>query len=201
MPVHLLQPTLNGGVAAPGLWHRIDQQKFSTWLRECVNFYVQPQGGVANRPGTLMLAPVKTFAYTYEEEVNLYAWGVSGYESRTLYTETPTPSVGSPVYLTTETTASTTVSITAVDLTSNPPTIDYANSAIPSTGTLLRQPSWDTTRTVTKTGYKSKKTRLLPFVFSKTQAYALEVGDGYIQFVQSKTLTRKNHVAYSKSIL
>lgn len=185
MPVHLLQPTLNGGVAAPGLWHRIDQQKFSTWLRECVNFYVQPQGGVANRPGTLMLAPVKTFAYTYEEEVNLYAWGVSGYESRTLYTETPTPSVGSPVYLTTETTASTTVSITAVDLTSNPPTIDYANSAIPSTGTLLRQPPWDTTRTVTKTGYKSKKTRLLPFVFSKTQAYALEVGDGYIRFFNS----------------
>lgn len=110
MPVHLLQPSLNGGVSAPGLWHRIDQLKFSTWLRECVNFYVQPQGGVANRPGMLMLAPVKKFAYTHEEEVTLYAWGVSGY-SLTLYTETATPAVGSPVYKNSETTASLSVEI------------------------------------------------------------------------------------------
>ena len=184
MPVHLLQPSLNGGVSAPGLWHRVDQQKFSTWLRECVNYYIQPQGGAANRPGMLMLAPVKKFAYTHEEEVTLYAWGVSGY-SLTLYTETATPAVGSPVYKNSETTASSTVSITDVDLTSNPPTIDYADTSVPSTGTLLRMTSADTTRTVTKTGYRSKKARLLPFVFSKKQAYALEVGAGYIRFYNS----------------
>lgn len=89
MPIHLLQPTLNGGEAAPGLWHRVDLAKFSTWVREAINLFVRPQGGLSNRPGTIMLAPTKL------------------------------------------------------------------------------------------TG---KKVRLLPFVFSKTQAYVLEAGEGYIRF-------------------
>lgn len=89
MPVHLLQPTLNGGEAAPGLWHRVDFNKFSTWVRQGINFFVHAQGGMSNRPGTIMMA---------------------------------------------------------------------------------------------KTKYPDKKSRLLPFVFSKTQAYALEVGEGYIRF-------------------
>ena len=63
MPINVLQPTLNGGVAAPGLWHRVDQQKFSTWLREAVNYYVVPQGGAVNRAGTFMLARKKIFLY------------------------------------------------------------------------------------------------------------------------------------------
>ena len=92
MALHLLQPTLNGGEAAPGLWHRIDLAKFSTWVRQAVNLFVRPQGGLSNRPGTIMLAQTKTLG---------------------------------------------------------------------------------------------KKVRLLPFVFSKTQAYALEVGEGYIRFFTS----------------
>lgn len=100
MPVHILQPTLNGGVAAPGLWRRVDQQKFSTWLRECVNYYVYPQGGAANRPGTIMLATVKKTPYTYEAPMTLYAWGMSGYEQTqgVYYTESETPQAGCPVY-------------------------------------------------------------------------------------------------------
>ncbi len=93
MALHLLQPTLNGGEAAPGLWHRIDLAKFSTWVKEAVNLFVRPQGGLSNRPGTVMLAQTKTLG---------------------------------------------------------------------------------------------KKVRLLPFVFSKTQAYALEVGEGYVRFFTSQ---------------
>lgn len=189
MPIHLLQPTLNGGEAAPGLWHRVDLQKFTTWVKKAVNFFVRPQGGLCNRPGTQMMAAAKkNETYTEQEEVTLYAWGISGYESQTLYTETATPTVGSVVYLTTATTPSTTVSITAVDLTSVPATISYANSAIPSTGTLLRQPTWDTTRTVTRTKTRNTGARLIPFVFSKTEAYVLELGAGYIRFHTSNGL-------------
>lgn len=182
MPINVLQPTLNGGVAAPGLWHRVDQQKFSTWLREAVNYYVVPQGGAVNRAGTFMLAPVKKFSYTYEQTIPLYAWGVAGYEERGVYyTQSPEPVAGCPVYKNDEKTPSLTA--TAFDLNSNPATMDITDG--PWTWTVLRQPSWDTSRTVVKTGHKSKKARLLPFVFSKTQAYALEVGDGYIRFFNS----------------
>ncbi len=64
MPMHLLQPTLNGGEAAPGLWHRVDYQKFSTWVRKAVNFFVKPQGGVSNRAGTYMMAAAKKTSAT-----------------------------------------------------------------------------------------------------------------------------------------
>lgn len=182
MPVHLLQPTLNGGVAAPGLWHRTDQQKFSTWLRECVNFYVLPQGGVANRPGTVMMAPVRTAAYTYQKEVALLAWSVSGYENQYIYyTESETPQAGSKAYK--NDAASPECDILEVDLNSSPATIRVQDDT--AQHTVLRMPAHDTTRAVTKTGYKSGKARLLPFVFSKTQAYALEVGEGYIRFFNS----------------
>lgn len=60
MPLHLLQPTLNGGEADPGLYHRVDMQKFSTWVKEATNFFVRPQGGLSNRPGTYMLGSTKT---------------------------------------------------------------------------------------------------------------------------------------------
>lgn len=89
MPLNLLQPTLNGGEAAPGLWHRFDLTKFSTWVKEGINCFVRPQGGLSNRPGTIMMA---------------------------------------------------------------------------------------------KTKYPDKKARLMPFVFSKKQAYALEIGEGYVRF-------------------
>lgn len=190
MPLNVLQPTLNGGVAAPGLWHRVDQQKFSTWLREAVNYYVVPQGGAVNRPGTIMLAPVKEMPYTYQMTIPLYAWGVEGYESRGVYyTESPAPKAGDPVYKNSETSPSLTA--TAFDLTSNPATMDITDD--PWTWTVLRQPGWDTTRTVVKTGQKSKKSRLLPFVFSKTQAYTLEVGEGYIRFFNSDGLLLDEH--------
>ena len=182
MPVHLLQPSLNGGEAAPGLWHRVDYQKFSTWLRECVNFFVHPQGGVANRPGTKMLATVKQTAYTYTQSVTLYAWSVSGYTDQYIYyTESETPTAGCAVYKNTETTPSLTA--TSFDLTSNPPTMTLTDGSW--TRTVVRLSAYDTTRTVTKTGYQTKRARLLPFVFSKTQAYAVEVGAGYVRFFNS----------------
>lgn len=92
MPMHLLQPTLNGGEAAPGLWHRVDLQKFTTWVRQAINFFVRPQGGLSNRAGTQMLAAAA----------------------------------------------------------------------------------------------RNTRARLIPFVFSKTQAYALEFGAGYIRFFNAQ---------------
>lgn len=195
MPVHILQPTLNGGVAAPGLWHRVDQQKFSTWLRECVNYYVYPQGGAANRPGTIMLGTVKKTPYTYEAPMTLYAWGMSGYEQTqgVYYTESETPQAGCPVYKNDEKTPS--LSATSFDLQANPATMTITDGSL--TWTVLRQPTWDQERTVQKTAYQTKKARLLPFVFSKTQAYSLELGAGYIRFFNSDgQLLDQHHLVY-----
>lgn len=180
MPLNILQPTLNGGEAAPGLWHRVDLTKFTTWVRQAINFFVKPQGGLSNRPGTIMFAPAKkNESYTEQEEVSLYAWTVSGYEQSWIYyTESETPTAGCAVYKNSEVTPSLTA--TSFDLTSNPPTMTLTDGA--NTRTVLRMTTQDTTRTVTRTKYRSKGARLVPFVFSKTQAYTLEVGVGYIRF-------------------
>lgn len=178
MPLNILQPTLNGGEAAPGLWHRVDLQKFTTWVRQAVNFFVRPQGGLSNRPGTRMFAPAKkNETYTVQEEVNLYAWGVSGYDW-IYYTETPTPTLQTPVYKNDEVTP--TCTLTEVELDSNPPSVRVQDGIV--NRPVLRMTAQDTTRTVTRTLTRSKGARLVPFVFSKTQAYTLEVGVGYIRF-------------------
>lgn len=186
MPMHLLQPTLNGGEAAPGLWHRVDLQKFTTWVRKAINFFVRPQGGLCNRPGTQMMAPAKkNETYTKQETVNLYAWSVTGYTDQWIYySETETPTTDTPLYKNDG--VEPTCTITAVDLTSNPPTITVSDGA--ASRTVLRMNTYDTTRTVTRTLTRSKGARLIPFVFSKTQAYVLEVGVGYIRFHTSNGL-------------
>ena len=180
MPMHLLQPTLNGGEAAPGLWHRVDLQKFTTWVKQAINFFVRPQGGLSNRPGTKMLAEAKrNETYTEQETITLYAWSVTGYTDQYIYyTESATPTAGCAVYKNSETTPSCTS--TAVDLTSNPPTITVSDGAY--SRTVLRMNTYDAERTVTRTRTRNSGARLIPFVFSKTQAYTLELGAGYIRF-------------------
>jgi len=186
MPMHLLQPTLNGGEAAPGLWHRVDLQKFTTWVRQAINFFVRPQGGLCNRPGTKMLAAAKkNETYTKQETVNLYAWSVTGYTDQWIYySETETPTTDTPLYKNDG--VEPTCTITAVDLTSNPPTITVSDGS--ASRTVLRMNTYNTTRTVTRTLTRSKGARLIPFVFSKTQAYTLELGVGYIRFYTSNGL-------------
>lgn len=55
----LLQPSFSGGEIAPGLYGRVDLQRYATSLRTCRNFVVLPQGGVSNRAGTQFIAEVK----------------------------------------------------------------------------------------------------------------------------------------------
>lgn len=49
-------------------------------------------------------------------------------------------------------------------------------------GGVKRRPG---TRFVAATKYANKKSRLIPFVFNRSQAYELEFGDGYVRFFQN----------------
>lgn len=54
------QHSFSGGEVAPSLYARVDQVKYQTGLRTCLNFMVMRHGGAANRPGTEFIAGVKT---------------------------------------------------------------------------------------------------------------------------------------------
>ena len=54
--------SFNGGIVSPEMFGRIDDVKNNTGLAVCRNFYVLPQGPVANRPGTQFVREVKTSA-------------------------------------------------------------------------------------------------------------------------------------------
>jgi|694.fasta_scaffold15065_5 hypothetical protein len=56
--------SFNGGIVSPEMFGRIDDVKTNTGLAVCRNFYVLPQGPVANRPGTQFVREVKTSAKT-----------------------------------------------------------------------------------------------------------------------------------------
>ncbi|KAB0670349.1 hypothetical protein F6V30_09355 [Oryzomonas sagensis] len=53
------QTAFTAGELAPSLYGRVDLARYLTGLKTCRNFMVMPYGGVANRPGTRMLAEVK----------------------------------------------------------------------------------------------------------------------------------------------
>jgi len=58
------QLSFSGGEVSPSLWARIDQVKYATGLRTCLNFIVMRHGGLANRPGTRFVAEVKDSSQT-----------------------------------------------------------------------------------------------------------------------------------------
>lgn len=59
MPSSLIQPSFSGGEVAPGLYGRVDLEKYQTSLRQCRNFIVRQYGGLENRPGTRFVAAAK----------------------------------------------------------------------------------------------------------------------------------------------
>lgn len=50
-----MQPSFAAGELAPALHARVDLAKYQVGLRTCRNFFIKPQGGACNRPGTRML--------------------------------------------------------------------------------------------------------------------------------------------------
>ena len=98
MPVlHQLQPSFNNGEISPLLYDRVDYQKFTSSVKSGKNMFVHPQGGMSNRAGTKMLGMAKKDkTITVDEEVNLYAWHIEGYDI--YYTEKEVPEVGDSVY-------------------------------------------------------------------------------------------------------
>ena len=59
MPIHHLQPSFAGGEISPSLHGRTDSSAYGSWLKTARNFYVHPQGGASNRPGTLFMGKAK----------------------------------------------------------------------------------------------------------------------------------------------
>ena len=54
-----LQPSFCGGEISPSLQARVDSPAYNSWLHTARNFYVHPQGGASNRPGTLFAGTCK----------------------------------------------------------------------------------------------------------------------------------------------
>ena len=60
MPKSILNLTsVAGGVVSPKLSARVDQPKYLTWLRQCLNMIAYKSGGLTRAPGTQMIAPCK----------------------------------------------------------------------------------------------------------------------------------------------
>ncbi|MEI6083985.1 MAG: discoidin domain-containing protein, partial [Verrucomicrobiota bacterium] len=51
-----IQPSFAAGELSPSLAGRVDLAKYRVGLKTCKNFFVQPHGGVSNRPGTQYIA-------------------------------------------------------------------------------------------------------------------------------------------------
>lgn len=59
MLLHHLQPSFAGGEISPSLYARTDSAAYGSWLKTARNFYVHPQGGASNRPGTAYMGTAK----------------------------------------------------------------------------------------------------------------------------------------------
>lgn len=57
-----IQPSYAAGEFAPALYGRVDIAKYAVGLRTARNVFVQVQGGVSNRPGTMYVGPVRNHA-------------------------------------------------------------------------------------------------------------------------------------------
>ena len=55
-----VQPSFAGGEVSPALAARVDAAAYQTWLKKACNFFVHPQGGASNRPGTAYMAIAKS---------------------------------------------------------------------------------------------------------------------------------------------
>ena len=54
MVLHHLEPSWVGGEISPSLYARVDTVDYNTCLKRAENMFVHPQGGVSNRPGTIL---------------------------------------------------------------------------------------------------------------------------------------------------
>ncbi len=54
-----IQPSFSGGEVSPALAARVDSGAYSSWLKSACNFFVHPQGGASNRPGTAYMGTAK----------------------------------------------------------------------------------------------------------------------------------------------
>ena len=54
-----IQPSFAGGEVSPSLQARVDTAAYHTWLKTARNFFVHPQGGASNRPGTAYMGTAK----------------------------------------------------------------------------------------------------------------------------------------------
>jgi len=61
MVLHAIQPNFSGGEVSPHLYGRVDAASYGSWLKKASNFFVHPQGGASNRPGTAYVNTVKYF--------------------------------------------------------------------------------------------------------------------------------------------
>lgn len=59
MLLHHLQPAFSGGEISPSLYARTDSAAYASWLKTARNFYIHPQGGASNRPGTAFMGEAK----------------------------------------------------------------------------------------------------------------------------------------------
>jgi hypothetical protein len=59
----IIQPAFAAGELAPGLHARVDLAKYHTGAKLLRNFFVQPSGGVSNRPGTMFVGRAKDSAH------------------------------------------------------------------------------------------------------------------------------------------
>jgi hypothetical protein len=55
VPVSFIQPTFASGEICPNLYARVDLAKYHAALKLCRNFSILPQGGAANRAGTMFV--------------------------------------------------------------------------------------------------------------------------------------------------
>lgn len=55
-----VQPSFAGGEVSPALAARIDSAAYASWVKSACNFFVHPQGGASNRPGTAYMGTAKT---------------------------------------------------------------------------------------------------------------------------------------------
>lgn len=59
MLLHAIQSNFSGGEVSPHLYPRIDAPAYGSWLKTACNFFVHPQGGASNRPGTAYVNTAK----------------------------------------------------------------------------------------------------------------------------------------------
>lgn len=57
-----LQSSFNGGEFSPLLYGRVDNERYNTGLKKCLNYVPTIQGPVTRRPGTMYVSAVKTAA-------------------------------------------------------------------------------------------------------------------------------------------